>query len=233
LVGCCAFYKFISELIMHQWLPQEIVEVLEAAWTSAERGSTSAEQITTLAQTEVTDALLAECVHAGYLTWHNGGHLRLTELGRETAEEIIRRHRLAERLVVDVLGMTLEESEADACEFEHLLARGVTEAICTLLGHPRFCPHQHPIPAGACCRRAEKQVNSLVTALDQLDMGQPARIAYLSAAHFARLQKLSALGLVPGAVVKVQQKYPSFVIQCDETQIALEREIARDIYVWR
>lgn len=218
---------------MHQWLPQEIVEVLEAAWTSAEKGSTSAEQITAVAQTEVTDALLAECVSAGYLTRHNGDHLRLTALGRETAEEVIRRHRLAERLVVDVLGMTLEESEADACEFEHLLARGVTEAICTLLGHPRFCPHQHPIPPGACCRRVEDQVNSLVTTLDRLDTGRPARIAYLSAAHFARLQTLSAFGLVPGAEIKVQQKYPSFVIQCDETQIALEREIARDIYVWR
>jgi hypothetical protein len=40
------------------------------------------------------------------------------------------------------------------CEFEHLLAPNVTEAICTLLGHPRFCPDQHPIPEGACCRRA-------------------------------------------------------------------------------
>ena len=46
---------------MHQWLPQEIVEVLEAAWTSAEQGSTSTEQITAAAKTEVTEALLAEC----------------------------------------------------------------------------------------------------------------------------------------------------------------------------
>src|SRR5262245_3440487 len=136
---------------MHQWLPQEIVEVLEAAWTSAEKGSTSTEQITATAKTEVTETLLAECEQAGYLTRQNGSQVQLTALGRQTAEEIIRRHRLAERLVVDVLGMTLEESEADACEFEHLLARGVTEAICTLLGHPRFCPHQHPIPPGACC----------------------------------------------------------------------------------
>ena len=218
---------------MHQWLPQEIVEVLEAVWTSAEKGLASTEQISAAAQTEVTEALLAECERAGYLRRHDASQWRLTALGRQTAEEIIRRHRLAERLVVDVLGMTLDESEADACEFEHLLARGVTEAICTLLGHPRFCPHQHPIPAGACCQRAENQVNSLVATLDRLDTGQPARIAYLSAARFSRLQQLSALGLVPGAVIKVQQKYPSFVIQCDETQIALEREIARDIYVWR
>ncbi len=60
-------------------------------------------------------------------------------------------------------------------------------------------------------------------------MGETARIAYLSAANFPRLQKLSAPGLAPGAVIKALQKYPSFVVQCDETQIALEREIARMI----
>lgn len=218
---------------MHQWIPQEIVETLEAVWTSAEEGFASTEHIAATAKTEVTEALLAECERAGYLTRRNGDQVRLTALGRQTAEEIIRRHRLAERLVVDVLGMTLEESEADACEFEHLLARGVTEAICTLLGHPRFCPHQRPIPAGACCQRAESQTPSLVATVDRLEIGQTARIAYISAAHFSRLQKLSALGLTPGVEIKALQKYPSFVIQCDETQIALEREIARDIYVWR
>jgi DtxR family Mn-dependent transcriptional regulator len=89
------------------------------------------------------------------------------------------------------------------------------------------------LPAGACCQRAENQAPALVATVDRLDTGQSARIAYLSAANFPRLQKLSALGLAPGAVIKVLQKYPSFVVQCDETQIALEREIARDIYVWR
>lgn len=218
---------------MHQWLPQEIVEVLEAVWTNEEQGCSATDKIIADAKTDAAAEALAACERDGYLKQRNGRELRLTALGRRTAEEIIRRHRLAERLVVDVLGLTLAESEAEACEFEHLLARGVTDAICTLLGHPRFCPHQHPIPAGACCRRAENQVNSLVATVDRLDTGQTARIAYLSAANFPRLQKLSALGLVPGAVIKVQQKYPSFVIQCDETQIALEREIARDIYVWR
>jgi DtxR family Mn-dependent transcriptional regulator len=218
---------------MHQWLPQEIVEVLEAVWTNEEQGCSATDKIIADAKTDAAAEALAACERDGYLEQRNGGELRLTALGRQTAEEIIRRHRLAERLVVDVLGLTPAESEADACEFEHLLARGVTDAICTLLGHPRFCPHRRPIPAGACCRRAETQAPSLVATIDRLDTGQTARIAYLSAAKFSRLQKLSALGLTPGAVIKVQQKYPSFVLQCDETQIALEREIARDIYVWR
>src|SRR5215813_2469719 len=117
---------------MHQRIPEEIVEVLEAAWTSEERGSFSETEVAKAAMTEVNEELLAECERAGYITRFGKGQLKLTEQGRKTAEEVIRRHRLAERLVVDVLGMTIEESEADACEFEHLLARGVTDAICTL-----------------------------------------------------------------------------------------------------
>ena len=218
---------------MHQRLSEEIVEVLEAAWTNEEKGSSSAERIAEDAKTEVTEELLAECEREGYITRHGQGEIKLTAQGRQTAEEVIRRHRLAERLVVDVIGMTLEESEADACEFEHLLARGVTAAICTLLGHPRFCPHHHPIPEGDCCRQVEDRLNAVVTSADRLNIGEQARVAYISARHFPRIQRLSSLGISPGVPIKMHKKFPSFVIQCDETQIALEEEIARDIYVWR
>lgn len=218
---------------MHNWLSQDIVEVLESVWTNEERGSNAVEEISQEAKTEVTEELLIECEREGYLMRNPDGEISLTPLGRQTAREIIRRHRLAERLVVDVLGMTLEESEADACEFEHFLARGVTNAICTLLGHPRFCPHNHPIPEGECCRQVDDQINSLVASIDRLEVGEQAQVAYVSAANFPRIRKLSSFGITPGVPVIVKQKFPSFVIQCDETQIALENEIARDIYVWR
>jgi DtxR family transcriptional regulator, Mn-dependent transcriptional regulator len=217
---------------MHQWLSEEIVEVLETLWTLEERETTEEKHKSAVAINEVSDELLAQCEQDGYIT-RQGGEIKLTPLGRQTASEIIRRHRLAERLVVDVLGMTLEESEADACEFEHVLAQGVTDAICTLLGHPRFCPHNHPIPPGACCQQSEAAINPFVTSLDRLDVGERAQVSYVSAANFPRIQKLFALGVAPGVPIKVLQKSPSFVIQCDETQIALERDIARDIYVWR
>jgi DtxR family Mn-dependent transcriptional regulator len=218
---------------MHDWLPQDIVEVLEAVWTNEEKGSASSESVAADAKTRVTEELLSECEREGYLIRRGGGELKLTSRGRQVAEEVIRRHRLAERLVVDVIGLTLEESEADACEFEHLLARGVTDAICTLLGHPRLCPHYHPIPEGDCCRKTETQVNPVVSSLDRLNIGQEARVAYISAPHFPRIQKLSSLGISPGATIRVHQRFPAFVIECDETQIALDSEIARDIYVWR
>ena len=79
--------------------------------------------------------------------------VELTERGRQRAADIIRRHRLAERLFTDSLALDSEsEIEQQACKFEHILSHEATEKICTFLGHPRTCPHGSPIPPGACCK---------------------------------------------------------------------------------
>ena len=76
----------------------------------------------------------------------------LTPRGRNRAGNIIRRHRLAERLFTDSLAMDSEsEIEQQACKFEHILSPGATDKICSFLGHPRTCPHGAPIPPGPCC----------------------------------------------------------------------------------
>jgi putative ABC transport system ATP-binding protein len=78
--------------------------------------------------------------------------VELTPRGRERAGNIIRRHRLAERLFTDSLAMDSEsEIEEQACKFEHILSPEATDKICTFLGHPKTCPHGAPIPPGACC----------------------------------------------------------------------------------
>ncbi len=86
--------------------------------------------------------------------------VEFTERGRAKAADIIRRHRLAERLFTQTLEMENEaEIEQQACKFEHILSPDATEKICTLLEHPATCPHGAPIPAGPCCgkqRAAEK-----------------------------------------------------------------------------
>jgi Mn-dependent DtxR family transcriptional regulator len=76
----------------------------------------------------------------------------LTAKGRQRAADIIRRHRLAERLFTDSLAMDSEtEIEQQACKFEHILSPEATDKICTFLGHPKTCPHGAPIPPGKCC----------------------------------------------------------------------------------
>src|SRR5436309_2219994 len=80
--------------------------------------------------------------------------VELTPRGMKRAEDIIRRHRLAERLFTDSLAMDSEtEIEQQACKFEHILSSEATDKICTFLGHPRTCPHGSPIPPGPCCGR--------------------------------------------------------------------------------
>ena len=80
--------------------------------------------------------------------------VELTVRGRQRAADIIRRHRLAERLFTDSLSLDSEsEIEQQACKFEHILSQEATEKICAFLGHPRTCPHGAPIPPGPCCGR--------------------------------------------------------------------------------
>jgi putative ABC transport system ATP-binding protein len=82
--------------------------------------------------------------------------VELTDRGRKRAADIVRRHRLAERLFTDSLAMDSEtEIEQQACKFEHILSPEATDKICTFLGHPRTCPHGAPIPLGACCTKAD------------------------------------------------------------------------------
>src|SRR5689334_17283008 len=82
--------------------------------------------------------------------------VEFTERGRKKAADIIRRHRLAERLFTDSLAMDSEtEIEQQACKFEHILSPEATDKICSFLGHPRTCPHGAPIPLGSCCKAAQ------------------------------------------------------------------------------
>jgi Mn-dependent DtxR family transcriptional regulator len=84
-----------------------------------------------------------------------GAEVAFTPRGEERARSVIRRHRLAERLFMDVLAIRDEGAiEKNACTFEHILSAEVTDRICTFLGHPRTCPHGSPIPEGECCVEA-------------------------------------------------------------------------------
>jgi len=93
----------------------------------------------------------------GVSTGDGDAIVEMTDRGRQRAADVIRRHRLAERLFTDSLAMDSEtEIEQQACKFEHVLSPGATDKICTFLGHPRTCPHGSPIPPGACCAVADE-----------------------------------------------------------------------------
>jgi DtxR family Mn-dependent transcriptional regulator len=144
---------------------------------------------------------------------------------------VLRRHRLAERLLSDVLSAHESVMHEKACRFEHLLDRGLEENICTLLGHPKICPHGKPIPPGRCCQQKGDRPWSVVFPLAQLRAGQRAKIAYLYAPESSRLHKLLSMGLLPGAPVRLVQTFPSYVFELGHAQFAVDEEIAGAIYV--
>ncbi|HWW51814.1 MAG TPA: iron dependent repressor, metal binding and dimerization domain protein [Verrucomicrobiae bacterium] len=77
----------------------------------------------------------------------------LTARGENRARDIVRRRRLAERLLTDTFLIPDSEADSHACKFEHIISPELDQRICTFLGHPQTCPHGNPIPAGRCCPR--------------------------------------------------------------------------------
>src|SRR5215213_10237705 len=82
----------------------------------------------------------------GLLTVEGDRHLELTPVGRKHAISVMRKHRLAECLLVDVIGMEWEEVHIEACRWEHVMSDSVERRIAALLGAPTTCPHGNPIP---------------------------------------------------------------------------------------
>lgn len=207
-----------------------IDELLELIWNMRENG---AYEITDL-QNKLSDPeardILSYMEQEGLFA-QDGNKVYLKEKGEEKAREIIRRHRLTERLLMEIFELSEEEAEKEACKLEHILSPEVTDSVCAFLGHPPVCPHGKPIPPGECCRAIEKNVKPLVMPLVDLDAGRKGRIVFISSRFPARLDRLSALGVVPGSIIKVRQTKPSPIIQVGETTVAVDAEIIQDIYV--
>ncbi len=157
--------------------------------------------------------------------------LTLTPAGRPHAADAIRRHRLAERLLADVLDTEQAVLDEQACRLEHALVEGLDDHICTLLGHPSSCPHGRPIPRGDCCRQMRGMVPRLVAPLSKLQGGEGGQIAYIQMNNQEHLQKLMAMGVLPGVPIKLLRRSPSYVFQAGYSQFAVDEEIADDIYV--
>jgi putative ABC transport system ATP-binding protein len=84
------------------------------------------------------------------------GEVQLTPVGSQRARDVVRRHRLAERLFKDTFSIDDSEAHTQACKFEHIISPELDQRICTFLGHPKTCPHGNPIPPGDCCNGRPK-----------------------------------------------------------------------------
>lgn len=207
-------------------LSERAEEILETLWigTVEEKRGTL-----TMGLAEREEAM-AELLGSGFIDVSEG-EVHLKERGKREGEKIVRRHRLAERLLVDVLDMKKSLIHEISCKFEHLLLEGVEENVCTLLGHPKICPHGKSIPSGECCKKSAKEVARVVCPLKDLEKNDQGTIAYLATNDEERLHKLMAMGALPGLPLVMIQKFPSYVFQIGQSQFAIDQEMAEGIYV--
>ena len=207
-------------------LSERAQEILETLWISTmeeKRDSLS------LGLSEREEAM-SELLKNGYIDISNQ-KARLKEKGKKEGEKVVRRHRLAERLLMDVLAMQKGLIHEVGCKFEHLLLKEVEENVCTLLGHPKACPHGKPIPPGKCCEKSAKEVARAVCLLKDLEVKDRGTIAYLATNDKERLHKLMAMGTLPGLPITMMQKFPSYVFQIGQSQFAIDQQMAEGIYV--
>ena len=168
---------------------------------------------------------------AAGMVLRNGEALRLTPEGHRAATHVVRANRLAQRLLADILELPAGLAEPQACRLEHAISPALADHLCTFLGHPPTAPDGRPIPRGRCCTDPRAVAGPAIRPLPEMDVGSHGRVTFIRPRHDVRIDQLSALGLMPGVTVRLRQRRPAVVVELDESTLALDADVARDIYV--
>ena len=163
----------------------------------------------------------------GLLRSHTEDGYALTPQGLQTATQVVRRLRLAERLLTDILRLALPRVYTEACKMEHIISAEVEARMAEVLGHPTTCPHGLPIPGEG--PEAER-----LPTLDQLDVWDRAVVVSIPEEHEAVVSYLADLGLLPGTTVLVREVGPMngpITVQIAEQIRAIGREVASRLRV--
>jgi len=210
-------------------LSEKAEEILESMWIAIEeegRGFIDLESV----EVGADDQAIKELTGLAFIEV-KGERLHFRPEGRAEGEKTIRRHRLAERLMMDVLNIRGDSAELKACQFEHLLNEGVDTKVCTMLNHPATCPHGKRIPPGDCCEEARKNGDLGVVPLTELKSGEEGEIAYILTEDNKKMQKLMAMGVLPGNRIVLMQSFPSYIFRVGYSEFAIDTAMAREIFV--
>ncbi|MFW9935584.1 MAG: metal-dependent transcriptional regulator [Candidatus Thorarchaeota archaeon] len=166
-----------------------------------------------------------------YLKYEKSRGVRLTAKGRRLALDVLRRHRIAERLLVDLLGVSWEEAHDVACEWEHLLTPELCQNVLDKLEDPATCPHGNPIP------ESDGTVTPIPElTLADLEQGEVAVIDCISDENIDLLRMMSSMGMLPGETVRVIQVSPvgdTLLIELGTAHFALSAELAKRVRIRR
>lgn len=164
----------------------------------------------------------------GYLAV-KGRSLNLTAKGRVRAESVVRKHRLAERLLTDIIGLPWHKAHLEACRWEHVISDDVEHRLAEVLGHPTTCPHGNPIPGTDA---PDRMLVPLAGAMP----GDEVRLEQVTEKLEIDLESLTYLshnGFVPGVVAQVRSRAPdgTLILDLADGQIALGPKLTEQLFI--
>ena len=174
----------------------------------------------------------------GLLTVEGDRHLELSGEGRSIATRVMRKHRLAECLLVDVIGLDWEDVHEEACRWEHVISEAVERRLLALLGHPTESPYGNPIPGLAELGEAGtiEDYGAGLMALGAVDVSEPRqvvvrRIAEPVQTDHALMATLRRAGVRPGQLVTVASGPLGLLVGSGGESVELSATIAAQVLV--
>jgi len=172
----------------------------------------------------------------GLLRVEGDRHLELTESGRNLATRVMRKHRLAECLLVNVIGLPWEDVHIEACRWEHVMSEEVERRLVALLGNPTTCPHGNPIPGldelgGRTEEPASSAPLSIMTQVATEGGAQAVirRISEQVQGDSDLMLKLKEMGIQPGREVTLRESDDGVRVTCDDEGGSPTTDLPKDI----
>ena len=172
----------------------------------------------------------------GLLTVENDRHLLLTEEGRVAAVAVMRKHRLAELLLVNVIGLPYEEAHEEACRWEHVMSDSVERKVYDLLNRPTRSPYGNPIPGLEALGSPRSETDGFDRERNLAFPGLSGQVVVRRICESVQtnadvLRQLHAAGIDPGTTVTVAQERDGVTIDRSGDKIRLPREVASRVFV--
>jgi DtxR family transcriptional regulator, Mn-dependent transcriptional regulator len=186
--------------------------------------------------------MLKRLVRDGYIKMDNRRQVTLTEAGNQAAEAVLRRHRLTERFLVDMLGMQWHLVHEEACRLEHFISGAVEARVITALNNPTTCPHGNPIPGSVVNARSYLKDRGAVR-LSMIPTGDVVTVLCISEVvedEEALILYLHEKGLTPETQLRVlahggggNEQDENFIVQVAERELCISKSAAAKIWVTR
>src|SRR5947208_4759074 len=187
--------------------------------------------------------MLKRLVRDGYVEMDAKRQVTLTKVGNEAAEAVLRRHRLTERFLVDMLGMQWHQVHEEACRLEHFISGAVEARVITTLNHPTTCPHGNPIPGLVPNARSYLKDRGAIR-LSTIALGEVVTILCISEVvedEEALILYLHEKGLTPETELTVltqgggsgSEQDESFIVEVAGRQVYINKAAAAKIWVKR